>query len=117
MSGRLGFRRLYLEDRRDWVEGVDGRRRPDLTSSGDSGRGARPDELLAEAREDSTRLRLISEEMLVLSARRQAAVRALRDRFGWSHQQVADALGVSRGQAQSIYEGRTSSGRTTRTTD
>lgn len=72
--------------------------------------GARPDEFLEVARSAGERLHVISAEVAECSARRQVAVRALRDRFGWSHQQVADALGISRGQAQSIYEGRTSGG-------
>lgn len=40
-----------------------------------------------------------------LRADRQAAVQQLRA-DGWSHQQVADALGISRGRAQQIAEGR-----------
>lgn len=72
--------------------------------------GARPDEFVDVARSAGERLHIISAEVAECSARRQAAVRALRDRFGWSHQQVADALRVSRGQAQSIYEGRSSGG-------
>ncbi len=73
--------------------------------------GSRPDEFVVMACSAGERLHVISAEIAECSARRQAAVRALRDRFGWSHQQVADALGISRGQAQSIYEGRSSGGR------
>lgn len=51
---------------------------------------------------------MVADEMASVSAERHVAVRDLRDRFGWSHQQVADALGVSRAQAQSIYEARSS---------
>ena len=72
--------------------------------------GARPDEFVAVARAAGQRLHDISVEQAECSAKRQTAVRALRDRFGWSHQQVADALGISRSQAQSIYEGRSASG-------
>lgn len=89
----------------------------DVTSSTDADAGARPDELVVRARQAGARLRDIAEETSALSAQRQASVRDLRDRFGWSHQQVADALGVSRGQAQSIYEGRTSGGRLSRSRD
>lgn len=77
--------------------------------------GSRPDEFVAVARSAGSRLHDISAEIAECSARRQTAVRALRDRFGWSHQQVADALAISRSQAQSIYEGRSSSGRPTST--
>ena len=54
----------------------------------------------------SEQLHLLADEMNRLSAERQKAIRDLRDRFGWSHQQVADALALSRAQAQGIYEGR-----------
>lgn len=73
--------------------------------------GVRPDEFVILARSAGSRLHDISAEITECSAKRQTAVQALRDRFGWSHQQVADALGISRSQAQSIYEGRSSSGR------
>lgn len=90
---------------------------PDAVPGEDRDVGSRPDELVLRAQEAGVRMHAISQEMLALSARRQAAVRDLRDRFGWSHQQVADALNISRGQAQSIYEGRTSGGRTIRVDD
>lgn len=41
---------------------------------------------------------------------RQAAVLELRD-AGWSHQQIADALGLSRGRAAHLAAGRSTSGR------
>jgi hypothetical protein len=40
-----------------------------------------------------------------VSVIRTETVRELRTR-GWSHQQVADLLGISRGNAQGIAEGR-----------
>src|SRR5688500_15892913 len=74
----------------------------------------RPDELVMRALDASARLHALAESIASSSAERQAAVRDLRDGFGWSHEQVADALGVSRAQAQSIYEGRSSSGTASR---
>lgn len=43
-------------------------------------------------------------------AARQAAVLELRE-AGWSHAQVAELLGVTRGTAQAIAEGRSRGGR------
>ena len=76
--------------------------------------GVRPDQLVERARAAGDRLREIAEEMTACAAQRHAVVRALRDRFGWSHQQVADALHISRGQAQSLYEARSGGGRPAR---
>ncbi|MCU1679235.1 MAG: hypothetical protein JWM93_3993 [Frankiales bacterium] len=42
--------------------------------------------------------------------RRQDAIEQLRDVHGWSHQLVAELLGVTRSTAQGIAERRTASG-------
>lgn len=60
-----------------------------------------------EAHRDIARLQ---EELAAAAVRRQDAVIRLRDRHGWSHQLVAELLGVSRGTAQGIAERRTASG-------
>lgn len=64
----------------------------------------------AEAQQAGRRLAELTEQIKTEKARRHASVVKLRDEHGWSHQQVAEALGVSRGTAQALYEGRSSSG-------
>lgn len=94
--------------------GVPGERPLASASASATDAGIRPDELVVRALAASARLHSLAESIATCSAERQAAVRDLRDRFGWSHQQVADALSVSRAQAQSIYEGRSASGTVSR---
>lgn len=67
------------------------------------------DELIRIALEASARIEQLQAEHEKATAVRLAAVRKLRA-AGLSHQDVADALGVSRARAQHLAAGRNASG-------
>lgn len=70
-----------------------------------------PDSVLLErALEAGRRLSELARETVRTKEQRRDAVVSLREDHGWSHQQVAEALGVTRGTAQGLYEGRSRSG-------
>lgn len=63
------------------------------------------DEVLARVIAAGQRLQQLTEQLAATKAERQTAVLELRA-AGWSHQRIADALGLSRGRAQDLAKGR-----------
>lgn len=69
-----------------------------------------PEAAVARALEAGQLLAELAKQTVAAKQTRHQAVVELRDDHGWSHQQVAEALGVKRGTAQALYEGRSQSG-------
>lgn len=65
-----------------------------------------PDDLVTGCLEDAAELARLSAQLVEVKRRRHERVKQLRDVHGWSHAQVAAALGIHRGRAQDLYTGR-----------